>query len=341
LLRDLIVGWPWATKIDWAVALAAILTAVLRGAFQMAPVFLLTAPKAASGKSFFVDLVAHIVTGRWAPVISLNERQEEGDKQLGALLLEGPPIISLDNLMHDLGGALLNQMTERPTVKIRILGKSQAPDCEWRGVLFATGNNRAAKGETIRRTLIANIVPEVEHPETRKFDFNPIERVMADRGLYVAAALTIARAYKLSGEKRNEPPLASYEEWCRFVREPLLWLGEADPVKSQEAMHEEDEEQVNDRALILTLVKMYEGKSDFKVVDVIQAAAFSPDLKTLLVARSPRRGKDETIDRNAIGQWFKTLKGQVFAIAGQQYRLIRTRQDDKHGNRWKVEKMGG
>jgi phage/plasmid-associated DNA primase len=64
LLKDLITGWPWATDIDEAVALAAILTAVLRGAFQMAPVFLLTAPKAASGKSFFVDLVAHIVTGR-------------------------------------------------------------------------------------------------------------------------------------------------------------------------------------------------------------------------------------------------------------------------------------
>jgi hypothetical protein len=141
--------------------------------------------------------------------------------------------------------------------------------------------------------LVANIVPKVEHPETRKFDFNPIERVMADRGLYVAAALTIARAYLLSGAKRNEPALASYEEWCRFVREPLLWLGEEDPVKSQEQMHEEDEEQINDRELILWLVKMYEGKGDFKVVDVIQAAALNPELKTLLVVRSGRRGKDE------------------------------------------------
>jgi putative DNA primase/helicase len=55
-------------------------------------------------------------------MISLNERQEEGDKQLGALLLEGPPIISLDNLMHDLGGALLNQMTEHPSVKDTCIG---------------------------------------------------------------------------------------------------------------------------------------------------------------------------------------------------------------------------
>ena len=133
LLKSLIRGWPWTSETDKAVALAAILTAVLRGAFQMAPVFLLVAPKASSGKSFFVDLVAHIVTGRWAPVISLNERREEADKQLGALLLEGPPIISLDNLMQDLGGALLNQMTTQPTVKIRILGKSKAPECEWRG----------------------------------------------------------------------------------------------------------------------------------------------------------------------------------------------------------------
>jgi hypothetical protein len=39
--------------------------------------------------------------------------------------------------------------------------------------------------------------------------------------------------------------------------------------------------------------------------------------------------------------WFKMLKGQVFNIAGQQYRLIRTRKDDKHGSRWRVEKVRG
>jgi hypothetical protein len=36
--------------------------------------------------------------------------------------------------------------------------------------------------------------------ELRRFSFDPIERVMANRGAYVAAALTIARAYRESGE---------------------------------------------------------------------------------------------------------------------------------------------
>ena len=205
-------------------------------------------------------------------------------------------------------------------------------------LLFATGNNRAAKGEMIRRTLVGNIVPMVEHPERRKFDFNPIERVILDRGAYVAAALTIARAYLLSRAQRNEPPLANYEEWCRFVREPLLWLGEDDPVKSQEQMHEEDEEQVANAELIEWLVKMYEGKDDFKVADVIKGATgFNPELKALLLARG-RREKDE-IDPQKIGSWFRALRGQVFNIAGQQYRLIRTHQDDKRGSRWRVEKV--
>ena len=35
-----------------------------------------TFTKAGTGKSFFVDLVAHIITGRSAPVIALNERKE-------------------------------------------------------------------------------------------------------------------------------------------------------------------------------------------------------------------------------------------------------------------------
>ena len=151
------------------------------------------------------------------------------EKRLGALLLEGAPMISLDNLAFDLEGELLCQITEQPLVKTRILGKSETPECEWRGTMCATGNNISLVGDLTRRGLISNLDAGVEQPETREFAFDPIERVLAERGAFIAGAITIARAYLASGQKVGCGPLGSYGGWCRFVREPLIWLGESDP----------------------------------------------------------------------------------------------------------------
>ena len=64
-----------------------------------------------------------IATGRLCPVITASKSAEETEKRIGSVLLSGTPIVSLDNCTHDLGGELLCQLTERPVVKIRILGR--------------------------------------------------------------------------------------------------------------------------------------------------------------------------------------------------------------------------
>ena len=85
-------------------------------------------------------------------------------------------------------------------------------------------------------------MPEIEHPETRQFKRNPKQEILADRGKYIAACLTICRAYAAAGRPNRLPQLASYGEWSDTVRSALVWLGEADPVKSQDKSHAEDPE---------------------------------------------------------------------------------------------------
>ena len=80
-----------------------------------------------------------------------------------------------------------------------------------------------------RRGLIANLDAKVERPELRKFSFDPIERALSNRGAYVAAAITIARAYIASSKPKVCNPLGSYGEWSDAVRSPLVWLGCEDP----------------------------------------------------------------------------------------------------------------
>ena len=62
-----------------------------------------------------------------------------------------------------------------------------------------------------------------ENPETRTFA-RPRGEVLADRGRYIAAILTIVRAYRVAGSPANcRPP--ELRLLVNNVRSALVWLG--------------------------------------------------------------------------------------------------------------------
>ena len=131
LLKDLLSEFSFKRKeLDRSIALSGLLTAQLRGSLPTAPVHLVNADTPGTGKSYLVDVIAMIVSGRLCPVITASKSIDETEKRLGSILLGGVPMISLDNCTHDLGGEFLCQLAERSVVKIRILGRSEMPDCE-------------------------------------------------------------------------------------------------------------------------------------------------------------------------------------------------------------------
>jgi hypothetical protein len=80
----------------------------------------------------------------------------------------------------------------------------------------------------------------MERPEKRQFDRNPAQMILANRGQYVAACLTIVRGYLAAGRPDAPIPLPSYGGWSDTVRGALMWLGYEDPVKSMEAINKLD-----------------------------------------------------------------------------------------------------
>jgi len=313
----------------------------------VAPMFLFLAHAAGTGKSHLVNVISTIVHGRPCPVITPGNK-EEMEKRLASLLLESPPMISLDNLTVNLEGELLCQITEQPLVKVRILGKSETPECEWRGTMFATGNNVTFVGDMTRRGLICNLDARVERPETREFKFNPIERVLGARGDYIAAIISIARAYLVARAKADCSPLGSYGGWSKFVREPLIWLGEGDPVESMAQAREDDP----DRSAAVALVEQWKAHlgtdESYKVRDIIDCAQESrdkirmsvggddrefvhPEFNELLQDRCPVRGGG--IDARELGNWLKKIQGQVHL--GHTIKI--TKKSDSHGHRWRLE----
>src|SRR5580704_770630 len=84
--------------------------------------------------------------------------------------------------------------------------------------VFANGNNVVVADDMVRRTLCITLDANMENPEDREFEANPLGTVQADRGKYVGACLTIGRAYILAGRPDRPRPLPSFERWSDIVR---------------------------------------------------------------------------------------------------------------------------
>ncbi|MEZ5784752.1 MAG: PriCT-2 domain-containing protein [Rhizobiaceae bacterium] len=239
-LKDLISTFPFVTEGDRAVALSAILTALVRRSLPTAPLHGFNAPTTGTGKSTLVDLTSQIATARHAPVIAQGKSEEEMEKRLGAALIAGDVLIAIDNCEEPLGGELLCQTMTQTSLKVRILGKSVNAEVPSNAAIFATGNNLTFEGDMTRRAIRATLDAGVERPELRAFDRDPLAVVTAKRGDYVAAGLTILRAYDIAGRPEMRAPLGSFTNWSRRVRDALIRLGEADPCDTMEGMRGAD-----------------------------------------------------------------------------------------------------
>ena len=264
-LVELLSGFPFISDLDLSVALAALITPIVRGCMAVSPLFAFRASTAGSGKSYLVDLVSTIATGRPCPVASAGYDETETEKRLVGLLLSGYPLLSLDNVNGELGGDLLCQAAERPIIRVRELGRSTITEIENRAVLFATGNALRVRGDMVRRTVLCTLDANMERPELREFDFDPLSTVANNRGVYVGHCLTIVRSWLAAGETLHLPPLASFEDWSATVRSALVWLGQPDPCMSMDEARDDDPELTELREVV-GLWREHIGPSDKRTI---------------------------------------------------------------------------
>ncbi len=316
-LTGLLEEFPFVDEPSRAVALSALITPIARGAFVCAPMHVARAPTPASGKSYLFDVAAAIAFGEPCPVMAAGRDEAETEKRLGAALLSGQSMISLDNVDGELGGVCLCQVVERPMVDIRILGKSEKVRIEARGTtFFATGNNIVIVGDMTRRAIVATLDPQTERPELREFKGDPVSTVLADRGRYIAAALTICRAYAVAGYPDSAPPMASFGGWSKTVRSALMWLGCGDATETMEASRAEDPDltalreilQAWDAAFGTGPGKQRAVAEVLKTIEETDGGPEHPDLREAVLAGVPFRGR---LTSRAFGKWLSRNQGRI------------------------------
>jgi hypothetical protein len=301
VIDDVIRDFPFVADADRSVSISAILTYQARHSMHSAPAHTFTAPAPGTGKSKLVDIASSIATGREAGVIAQAESEEEMEKRIGALLLEGRSIVAIDNCTHPLQGNFLCMMLTQRTVNVRVLGQSKQTTVDTNVFVCATGNNLAISGDMTRRTIVSRLDAKTENPELRKFDFDPVERAKQKRVELVAAALTIMLAFKAAGSPQQAAPLGSFEDWSSTVRDALIWLGRADPVKTMEYARATDTK-LDDLASLLALWRAKIGPL-VRVTcrQLIDRAAADDELSDALVAVAGQRGS--AISTRRLGKW--------------------------------------
>jgi putative DNA primase/helicase len=329
LLVALIKEFPFCSDIDRSVALSGIISPVVRGALGMVPLHAFTAPAPGTGKSYIADVVSAIVSGRICPVATAGKTEEETEKRLGGLLMAGFPVIAIDNISSGLGGDLLCQLIERPIIRIRPLGKSEIIEIESRATVYANGNNLVIEGDMTRRTLLSKLDAKCERPEERAFTLDPVARVLARRGDYIAAALTIVRAYMQAGQPEKRAPLQSFGAWSDNVRSALVWLGKADPAESIKEVRASDPVLATLAAALEAWQNVFprpskEGEQDSLGETAQQVAAelasFDPttdDGKNRLALRNallPVANVHGVIDSARLGRWLQKSKGRPVKV---------------------------
>jgi putative DNA primase/helicase len=206
--------------------------------------------------------------------------------------------------------------------------------------VLSNGNNAQVAADMVRRTIECRLDANVERPEARIFRDNPLARIRRSRGTYIAAALTIARAYLCAGKPDCLAPLLSYEAWSDLVRSPLVWLGRADPVASMAALHSVDPKRQGRVKVFRAWADELGIGSAYQTADLISEAnshgmsgsPLHPRLREALldVARNQR---GDAIDPRRLGRWLSSNADNI----ADGLKLIVDRGDEQRP-RWVLKK---
>ncbi len=337
VLQDVLAEFSFATKTDRAAALAAILTAVIRASLSLAPMFHAQAHVVGSGKSYLCELITAFATPQCGTPTTFPGDDEECRKLLLAELMRAPAVIEFDNLTGDLVAhkSLCTVLTSE-FLSGRILGVSKTTTVRTRALFLSSGNNVGPVQDMTRRCISIRLDPGVEIPTARTFTRPDLVRdLLRERGRYVSAALTIVRAWIVAGQPKTEcKSLASYGDWSDLCRQPLLWLGCADPTASVfEAMAEDPDRETLARLLVAWQAVF--GKAPTMVRDAVKQAHLLQnehvELREVLHDIADERGE---INRRKLGWWIKRHAGRI--VGGQ--RFVRA-SGNSSAEKWRVESV--
>jgi Toprim domain len=323
-----------------SVFITAILTAIQRRRLKSAPMFGFSATIQRTGKSRLAEALGLLALGRIPSVSPIAEDPNEFRKALIAILVESQPITNFDNVETEINSRFLAMVLTQPTYSDRWLGVSKMMTAPTNQMFITTGNNLRFRGDCAVRSLICKLDAKMEHPETRTFKIEDLDGyLLKNRNRLVMAALTILRAYHLAGRpKIDAPAWGGFEQWCDEIRQPLLWLGCADPCSTRKDIEEKDPER---ESTLNVFEAWFDAVKDQSITapEIILKANQRDDLKAALLEIAADHRDRTVIDGRRFGKWCHSKLDRIVADfkltcdsqkTDRRVRWILTRANDKY-----------
>lgn len=222
-LDDLLVDFPFKDAASKQNVIGLLLTPLLVLAVAgCIPMHLVMAALERVGKGLLIAaLLGRGVCGRFVPTLQIGSSEEEREKRLTALILEGATVAHLDNIPNQgvLNSAALCSLLTSRVWKGRRLGESRTPELPNNLILVASGNNVRATGEIAKRCVPVWLQPLDDHPEDRADFVHPDIQgyVRENRRRLLAILLGMVEAWKAAGQPSGAARLGGFEEWARTV----------------------------------------------------------------------------------------------------------------------------
>lgn len=336
-LEELLADFTFADPVqDKAAALAAMLTAATRLSLEAAPLFHVRAHQAGTGKSYLCRVIGLLATAHGIKTCSFPSSSEECSKALLAALRANPEVVELDNLSGDLlpHESLCSILTaDRYTG--RLLGHSEMSTVSTRALFLSSGNNVVPVGDMTRRCVVIDMDAACDMPAGRVYA-NPslLEDAKRRRSELVAAALTIVRFWITQGQPdMGAKPLASFGQWSRFARLPLMLLGRPDPAASLFAAMVDDPQR-SAIGRVLEQLHVQFGSSPVQTREIHRRAhdPAAHGAADLLEALQEALGT-RTVTTLALGKWLGRHVGHM--VGGMRLQKVPVM---RNANVWTVDK---
>ncbi|MDX5931837.1 hypothetical protein [Acidiphilium acidophilum] len=220
--------------------LNGLMTAIAKPSLDLTPGLMVTAPDvsgAGSGKGLLVQAICAIAYGAPPAAFTAGTASGELDKRITSALIEAGNAIFLDNVNATAlrSDTLASVITERPAWG-RVYGETRMVLLNSTAFVAVTGNGLSVSEDLARRFLACELDPKCDDPEARDFPDGRdgfLATIRARRGELLTAALTIWRwGRQNDADLTKGKAFGSFETWARWVRDPLLTLGCADPVEA-------------------------------------------------------------------------------------------------------------
>ena len=218
---DLLVDFPFKSDADLQNFIGLMLTPIIAPALDgNRPMHLLHSPLERTGKTKLAEEVfGGVILGRQTPAMQVTEHDEERDKRIIALLLQGETMLHLDNLPPYIDSSAVSSLLTATTYSGRLLGSSRIINLPNNLTVVASGNNVQASGEIAKRIVPIMLQPTTPHPEARQDFQHPDLRayVRDNRRKVFSCLLGMVENWLAKGKPTHRNRLGGFESWSGVV----------------------------------------------------------------------------------------------------------------------------